>query len=56
MMNTRFLMKLGAVVVALLMNGVIVGGAVYVVSAQAENPTGDSPVACTAKKVVFLRV
>ncbi len=55
-MNTRFLMKLGVVVIALLMNGLIVGGAAYVVSAQSQKQTGDGPVACTAKKFVLPRV
>jgi hypothetical protein len=55
-MNTRFLMKLGVVLVALLMNSLIVGAAAYVVSAQSGKSSGDTPVACTAKKVVFLRV
>jgi hypothetical protein len=55
-MNTRFLMKLGVVVVALLMNSLIVGGAAYVVSAQSEKQTSDGPVACTAKKFVLLKV
>jgi hypothetical protein len=54
-MNTRFSMKLGAVVVALFMNGLILGGTVYVVHAQSD-PSSNEPVACTSKKAVQLHV
>jgi hypothetical protein len=55
-MNTPFSMKLGAVVVALFMNGLILGGTAYVVHAQAQPQKGEPSVACTSKKAVHLRV
>ena len=54
-MNTPFSMKLGAVVVALLMNGLILGSTAYVVHAQS-HPQTSEPVACTSKKAVHLHV
>jgi hypothetical protein len=55
-MNTPFSMKLGAVVIALFMNGLILGGTAYVVHAQAQPQTSEPSVACTSKKAVHLRV
>jgi 1,4-dihydroxy-2-naphthoate octaprenyltransferase len=55
-MNTPFSMKLGAVVVALFMNGLILGGTAYVVHAQAQPQTGHASVACISKKGIRLRV
>lgn len=55
-MNTPFSMKLGAVVVALMMNGLILGGTAYVVHAQAQPQKDEPAVACTSKKAVHLRV
>ena len=55
-MNTPFLMKLGAVVVALFMNSLILAGAAYVVHAQYRPQTGEPAVACTSKKAIHLHV
>jgi hypothetical protein len=54
-MNTPFLMKLSAVVVALFMNGLILAGTAYVVHAQAHPQSGE-PMACTSKKTIHLHV
>jgi Mn2+/Fe2+ NRAMP family transporter len=55
-MNTPFLMKLSAVVVALFMNSLILGGAAYVVHAQSHPQTGEPSVMCTSKKGIQLHV
>jgi hypothetical protein len=55
-MNTPFSMKLGAVVVALFINGLVLGGTAYVVHAQAQPQKGEPAVACTSKNAVRLRV
>jgi hypothetical protein len=55
-MNTRLVMKLSAVAVALLVNGLVLGGAAYLVHSQAQDQTVDTPVACTSAKIVHLTV
>ncbi|HXP64210.1 MAG TPA: hypothetical protein VN815_01935 [Steroidobacteraceae bacterium] len=54
-MNTRLVIKLSAVAVALLVNGLVLGGAAYLVHSQEEQPT-DSSVACSSAKIVHIRV
>jgi hypothetical protein len=51
-MNTRLVMKLTAVAVALLVNGLVLGGAAYLVHSQAEGQPSDSSVDCTSAKAV----
>lgn len=53
-MNTRLVMKLSAVAVALLVNGLVLGGAAYLVHSQAHNQSSDSSVACASAKIVHL--
>jgi hypothetical protein len=53
-MNTRLVMKLSAVAVALLVNGLVLGGAAYLVHSQAQEQPTDSAVACTSAKIVHL--
>ncbi len=55
-MNTPFSMKVGAVVVALFMNGLILLGTAYVVHAQSHPQSDESPTACTSKVAVHLHV
>jgi hypothetical protein len=55
-MNTRLVMKLSAVAVALLVNGLILGGAAYMVNAHSPQQPGDSSVACKSAKAVHLTV
>ena len=53
-MNTRLVMKLSAVAVALLVNGLVLGGAAYLVHSQAHDQPSDSSVACASAKTVHL--
>jgi hypothetical protein len=53
-MNTRLVMKLSAVAVALLVNGLVLGGAAYLVHSQAREQPADSSVACTSARIVHL--
>lgn len=55
-MNTRLVMKLSAVAVALLVNGLILGGAAYVVNSQTHDPADDSKVACTSAKIIHFKI
>jgi hypothetical protein len=55
-MNTRLVMKLSAVAVALLVNGLVLGGAAYLVHSQAQDQNADSSVACASTKTVHLTV
>jgi hypothetical protein len=55
-MNTRLVMKLTAVAVALLVNGLVLGGAAYLVHSQAQEPPIDSSVACTSAKAMHFTV
>jgi hypothetical protein len=55
-MNTRLVMKLGAVAVALLVNALVLGGAAYLVNAHGQDQQSDSAVACRQAKIVHLRV
>jgi hypothetical protein len=55
-MNTRLVMKLGAVAVALLVNCLVLGGAVYVVNSHSQEQPSDSSVACTSAKIMHLTV
>jgi hypothetical protein len=52
-MNTRLVMKLSAVAVALLVNGLVLGGAAYLVHSQADEQPSES-VACTSAKIVHI--
>ena len=53
-MNTRLVMKLSAVAVALLVNGLVLGGAAYLVHSQAQDQPGDSSTVCKSAKIVHL--
>jgi hypothetical protein len=55
-MNTRLMIKLSAVAVALIVNGLILGGAAYVVKTQSNEQTNDSTVGCAEVRMVHLRV
>jgi hypothetical protein len=55
-MNTRLVMKLSAVAVALLVNGLILGGAAYMVDSHSQQQPADSSVACSSAKAVHLTV
>ena len=55
-MNTRLVMKLSAVAVALLVHGLILGGAAYVVDSHSQQQPGDPSVACRSAKAVHLTV
>lgn len=56
-MNTRLVMKLSAVAVALLVNGLILGGAAYMVNSHSQQQSGgDSSVACSSAKAMHLTV
>jgi hypothetical protein len=55
-MNTRLVMKLTAVAVALFVNGLVLGGAAYLVHSQSREQPADSSVACTSAKTVHLTV
>ncbi len=53
-MNTRLVMKLTAVAVALLVNGLVLGGAAYLVHSQAQEQPSDSSAACTSARIMHL--
>ena len=55
-MNTRLVMKLSAVAVALLVNGLILGGAAYMVNSHGQEQPADPSVACRSAKVPHLTV
>jgi hypothetical protein len=55
-MNTRLVIKLSAVAVALLVNGLVLGGAAYLVHSQETPQSTDPAVVCAAIKMVHLRV
>lgn len=55
-MNTRLMIKLSAVAVALIVNGLILCGAAYVVKSQSNEPINDSTVGCAEERVVHVRV
>jgi hypothetical protein len=55
-MNTRLVIKLSAVAVALLVNGLVLGGAAYLVHSQAHGQPTDSSVGCTSARIVHLAV
>jgi hypothetical protein len=55
-MNTRLVIKLSAVAVALLVNGLVLGGAAYLVHSQAVEQPTDSSVRCTSAKIWHLTV
>jgi hypothetical protein len=55
-MNTRLVMKLSAVAVALLVNGLVLGGAAYLVHSQETPQSTDPAVVCASAKMVHLRV
>jgi hypothetical protein len=55
-MKTRLAIKLGAVALALLVNGLILGGTTFVVGSHSQAQPEESSVACARSKVVHLAV
>jgi hypothetical protein len=55
-MKTRLAIKLGAVALALLVNGLILGGTTMVVGSHSQPQPDDSSVACARAKAVHLTV
>jgi hypothetical protein len=55
-MKTRLAIKLGAVALALLVNGLILGGTTFVVGSHSQGQPDEPSVACARTKVVHLIV
>jgi len=55
-MKTRLAIKLGAVALALLVNGLILGGTTFMAGSHSQGPPGEPPVACARTKMVHLTV
>lgn len=55
-MKTRLAMKLGAVALALLVNGLILGGTTFMAGSHDQGQPGEPSVACARSKMVHLTV
>ena len=55
-MKTRLAIKLGAVALALFVNGLILGGTTFVVGSRGQEQHDDPSVVCAQAKVVRLKV
>lgn len=55
-MKTRLAIKLGAVALALFVNGLILGGTTFVVGSRGQGQHDDPSVVCARAKVVRLKV
>ena len=55
-MKTRLAIKLGAVALALLVNGLILGGTTFVVGSHSQAQPDEPSVACARAKMVRLAV